>query len=180
MRLEETAVAGVRIVRSDPHVDERGTFAPVFSAEEFAAGGVAMAVRRTALSLNSSAGTLRGLHFQAPPHDEAKLVTCAAGALFDVAVDLRPRSPTFKRWFGVELRAGDGRSLYIPEGCAHGYLTLLDETLVSYALSAHFVPGAARGVRFDDPAFQIAWPFPPRLMSRRDAELPFLGPVVSA
>ena len=117
-------------------------------------------------------GTVRGMHFQMEPTPEAKLVRCTRGSMFDVALDLRPRSKTVGRWFGTELTAENGRMLYIPEGCAHGYQTLEDETEMYYMTSAFYTPAAARGVRFDDPAFNIEWPLPPTIVSEQDGNWP--------
>jgi dTDP-4-dehydrorhamnose 3,5-epimerase len=128
---------------------------------------------QTSVSHNAVAGTLRGLHFQAPPHEEDKLVTCVRGSLFDVLLDLRRDSPTFRSWFGVELSAGNGRSVFVPAGLAHGFQTLEDETTVLYNISAYYRPEAARGVRWDDPAFGIEWPpAETRVISERDRSFP--------
>ena len=117
-------------------------------------------------------GTVRGMHFQMEPTPEAKLVRCTRGSMFDVALDLRPRSKAFGRWFGTELTAENGRMLYIPEGCAHGYQTLEDQTEMYYMTSAFYTPAAARGVRFEDPAFNIEWPLPPTIVSEQDRNWP--------
>lgn len=128
---------------------------------------------QTSVSHNAVAGTLRGLHFQAPPHEEDKLVTCVRGSLFDVLLDLRRDSPTFRSWFGVELSAGNGRPVFVPAGLAHGFQTLRDETTVLYNISAYYRPEAARGVRWDDPAFGIEWPpAETRVISERDRSFP--------
>jgi dTDP-4-dehydrorhamnose 3,5-epimerase len=128
---------------------------------------------QTSVSHNAVARTLRGLHFQAPPHEEDKLVTCVRGSLFDVLLDLRRDSPTFRSWFGVELSAGNGRSVFVPAGLAHGFQTLEDETTVLYNISAYYRPEAARGVRWDDPAFGIEWPpAETRVISERDRSFP--------
>ena len=135
-------------------------------------------IAQSSVSTNARAGTLRGLHFQAAPHAEQKLVRCTKGAMFDVVVDLRPDSPTYARWYGAELSPENGRMLYVPEGCAHGFQTLEDDTHVGYDISVPFVPEAADGVRWNDPALGIDWPEPPtdgRIISPRDAALPFLS-----
>jgi len=165
----ETDIAGVRIVELEPLADERGFFARSFCAEEFARAGIEMAVVQTNVSRNSRRGTLRGLHYQAEPAPEPKLVRCTAGRVFDVAVDLRPASPSYCRWTGVELDAETGNALFVPAGCAHGFLTLSDHAEVTYLMGAAYVPELARGVRWNDPAFAIAWPFAPAVMSGRDA-----------
>lgn len=161
MRFTATPLSGAYVVEQAPNLDERGSFARVYSKEEFEDHGLACEFVQTSVSHNAVAGTLRGLHFQAPPHEEDKLVTCVRGSLFDVLLDLRRDSPTFRSWFGVELSAGNGRSVFVPAGLAHGFQTLRDETTVLYNISAYYRPEAARGVRWDDPAFGIEWP-PPR------------------
>jgi dTDP-4-dehydrorhamnose 3,5-epimerase len=179
VRLRETPVAGVYFAEPERIEDERGFFARTFSAAEFAARGLDTRVEQCSTSFNARRGTLRGLHFQAAPHGEAKLVRCTRGAIFDVAVDLRPDSPSYLRWVGAELSAGNGRALYIPEGCGHGFQTLVDDSEVHYQISTAYVPEAARGVRWDDPAFGIDWPPAPpggRTMSARDAGYPDFTP----
>ena len=146
------------LTRAEPHVDERGFFARTFSAEEFARLGLNPMVAQCSISFNERRGTLRGLHLQAPPHTEAKLVRCTQGRMFDVAVDLRTASSTYLRWTATELSAENRRSLYVPEGCAHGFLTLADATEVSYQISRGYVAEAGSGYRWDDPAFGIDWP----------------------
>lgn len=173
MRLTPTPIAGVVLVEPEPQADERGFFARSFCADTFAAHGLDPCVRQGSLSWNRRAGTLRGMHWQAEPHGEAKLVRCTRGALFDVALDLRPGSPTRLRWHGVELSADNRRALYLAPGIAHGFQTLADDTEVSYQISAPFVPAAARGARWDDPAFAIRWPdCAARTISARDAAWP--------
>jgi dTDP-4-dehydrorhamnose 3,5-epimerase len=175
----ETLVPGALIVDQERIEDERGFFARTFSCAEFAGRGLDARVDQCSTSLNPKAGTLRGLHYQAAPHGEAKLVRCTRGAIFDVAVDLRPNSPAYLRWFGVELNADDGRAFFIPEGCAHGFQTLVEASEVLYQISTAHVPDAGRGVRWDDPIFDIDWPPAPpggRTMSRRDAEYPDFSP----
>jgi dTDP-4-dehydrorhamnose 3,5-epimerase len=163
----------------EPIGDERGWFARTFDAEAFAAGGLEPAVAQSSVSHNERAGTLRGLHFQRDPHAEDKLVRCQRGAMFDVIVDLRPGSPTRGEWFGLELTPQNGRSLYVPKGFAHGFQTLVEDTEVHYQISTAYVPGAGDGVRWDDPAFGIAWPPAPpggRTISERDRAYPDFGP----
>jgi dTDP-4-dehydrorhamnose 3,5-epimerase len=175
MRFTETAVAGALVVEPDRIEDERGFFARTFSTDEFAARGLDSRVDQCSTSFNTRAGTLRGLHYQQAPHEEVKLVRCTRGAVYDVTVDLRADSPTYLRWAGVELSADNGRALFVPEGCAHGFQTLVDASEVLYQISTPWVPTAARGVRWDDPAFGIDWPPEPphgRTMSARDAEYP--------
>ncbi len=175
MRFVETAIAGVVVVELEEHEDERGSFARTWCRDEMAAAGLASELAQCSLSRNHRAGTLRGLHFQRAPHEEAKLVRCTRGAMFDVAVDLRPGSPTRGEWFGVRLDPESGRALYVPEGCAHGFQTLVDETELSYLISERYDADLARGVRWDDPSLAIAWPScERRVISERDRTLPLL------
>lgn len=176
MKFAETDLAGAFVVELEPIADERGWFARTFAAEEFEAHGLDPTIVHANASFNERAGTLRGLHFQAPPHEESKLIRCVSGAIYDVIVDLRPGSPTNRRWFATELRAGDGRMVYAPAGFAHGFQTLADATEVSYLMSHRYVPTHARGVRWDDPALAIDWPEGDRLISDRDRAHPLLEP----
>ncbi len=169
MKITATALAGVMVVEISPFADERGLFARTFCAQTFAAHGMASVFPQANTSFNPRARTLRGLHLQGAPHPEAKLVRATRGRVFDVAVDLRPGSPTWRAWIGVELDAERRNALYIPPGCAHGFLSLVDDSEVSYLMSAPFVAGLARTYRWNDPAFAIAWPTAPLLMSDRDA-----------
>ncbi len=169
MRFTDTEIPGVVVVEIERLEDERGFFARAFCAEEFAAQGLACAFVQANIAFNKRRGTLRGLHYQASPAPEPKLVRCTRGAVFDVAVDLRPDSPGYCRWSGHDLSAANRRALYIPEGCAHGLLTLEDETEVSYLMGAAYDPACARGVRWNDPAFAIEWPSAPLVISERDA-----------
>lgn len=177
MRFVETALPGVVVVELEERVDERGSFARTWCRDEMSAAGLASELAQCSISRNPRAGTLRGLHFQRHPREEAKLVRCTRGAIFDVAVDLRPRSPMRGNWVGVELDPVGGRALYIPEGCAHGFQTLVDETDVAYMISVPYVPEAAAGVRWDDPTLAIAWPDAiERTISDRDRALPAYEP----
>lgn len=170
MRLQETEIPGLLLVEGEQHRDERGWFMRIWDEAEQRIGPHP---KQWSLSYNLRAGTLRGLHYQEQPHAEAKLVRCVRGALYDVALDLRPESPTFKRWFAAELRAGEPNAVYIPEGLAHGFQTLEDDTEVLYAISTPHEPSAARGVRWDDPAFAIEWPeAEERVISDRDRTWP--------
>jgi dTDP-4-dehydrorhamnose 3,5-epimerase len=176
MKFSETTLAGVVVIDLEPHADERGFFARVWELEAFEAHGLTTALSQVNIAFNDRAGTLRGLHFQRPPYEDAKLVRCTRGVLFDVAVDLRPASPTYLRWFGVELSAANRRALYIAEGFAHGYQTLADDTEAMYLHSAPYVPACEGGARFDDPAFGIEWPHAdPRILSAKDRAWPLLG-----
>lgn len=168
MRFRAVDLAGVYVVEIEPHVDERGFFARIFAEEEFATRGLPTRFPHGNLSRNSRAGTLRGLHYNAAPAREAKLVRCTAGAIWDVVVDLRRDSPTRFRWFGLELTAERSDALFIPEGLAHGFVTLSDSSDVLYLMSRAYTPGAARGVRWDEPRFGIRWPSAPVVMSEQD------------
>lgn len=172
MRFVPTPIAGVVRVEAEPHADERGLFARLHCPEAFAAAGIAFEPAQTSLSRNPTSGTLRGMHFQAPPHAEAKLVRVTRGRVFDVAVDLRPDSPTYRQWTGAELSAENLVGLYIGEGMAHGFLTLEPDTDVVYQIAPAYRPGHDAGVRWNDPAFGIDWPAAPRLISERDASYP--------
>jgi len=172
MKFVETPVAGVWVVEPERFSDERGFFARTWDAEVFAARGLNAGLAQCSVSYNARRGTLRGMHYQAAPHEEAKLVRCTRGSVFDVALDLRPGSETFRRWFGVELSAESRLALYVPEGCAHGFLTLSDDSEVAYQISAFWAPDAGRGVRFDDPAFAIEWPAQVVVANERDRTYP--------
>jgi dTDP-4-dehydrorhamnose 3,5-epimerase len=171
MNVRPTALAGVALVELEPSLDERGYLARTFDAEVFAAHGLDARVAQCSTSLNRRAGTLRGMHYQAAPHGEGKLIRCTRGAIFDVVVDLRVASPTHRQWLSFELRAGGLFSLFIAEGCAHGFQTLEDDSEVLYQMTTPFTPEAYAGVRWDDPAFAIQWPEAPageRVISERD------------
>lgn len=169
----ETALLGAYLIEPEPIRDERGFFARTYDADEFAERNLRTAFSQCSISYNRRAGTLRGMHFQEVPHQEAKLVRCTAGAIFDVIIDLRPESPMFTRWVGAELTAENRRALYVPEGFAHGFQTLLDQTEVFYQISVPYHPTSARGVRWDDPAFGIEWPpAGERTISERDRNHP--------
>lgn len=172
MRLEATAIGGVMRVRPEPRSDDRGLFARLQCPEEFAAGGVDFQPAQTSLSRNPRQGTLRGMHYQPAPHAETKLVRVTRGRIFDVALDLRPGSPTFRQWTAAELSAENLEGLLIPEGVAHGFITLEPDTDVLYQIAPAYRPGHEAGVRWDDPAFAIAWPARPTLISDRDASYP--------
>ncbi len=153
-------------------VDERGAFARRFCADEFRALGLETDLVQRSISFNARAGTLRGMHFQMPPHLEAKTVRCTRGAIFDVLVDLRKRSPTYGQWHGEELTADNRLTLYIPRGFAHGFQSLVDDTEVDYEIAPAYVPGAAAGFRFDAPPLGISWPITDMIISERDKTLP--------
>jgi dTDP-4-dehydrorhamnose 3,5-epimerase len=172
VRFQQTAIPGVLVVEPEPSHDNRGTFVRVYCPEEFAAAGIAFASAQINLSTNPARHTLRGMHLQRPPQTEAKLVRVVRGAAFDVALDLRPQSPTRLKWVGFELSAANMRALFLPEGVAHGFLTLEPDTDVLYQMSNCYRPGFDANVRWDDPAFAIAWPHPPAVISSRDAAYP--------
>jgi dTDP-4-dehydrorhamnose 3,5-epimerase len=172
MRFTATDIAGVMIVEAEPHTDDRGGFARLHCPAEFAAAGIPFTPAQTSLSTNPAAGTLRGLHFQKAPFAETKLVRCVRGRVFDVAVDLRADSPTHRRWTATELSAVNRRALFIPEGIAHGFLTLEPDCDVLYQIAPAHTRGHGAGVRWNDPAFGVAWPMTPRLMSPTDAGFP--------
>jgi dTDP-4-dehydrorhamnose 3,5-epimerase len=171
MIFRETPIAGAVLIELEPLADERGSFARTFSVDEFAAQGLAADVVQCNTSTNARAGTLRGLHYQTAPFEEAKLVRCVRGSLFDVVVDLRADSPSYCAWYGVELSASNGRMLFVAAGLAHGFQTLEDDTEVLYQMSARYSAEHARGVRWDDPAFGIEWPHAEaRTISDRDRD----------
>ena len=176
MIFSETPLAGVVVIDLEPVTDERGAFARTFAREEFEAHGLNPDVVHCNLSFNARAGTLRGMHYQAAPRGECKLVRCTRGAIHDVVVDLRPDSPTRRQWLSVELTADNRRMVYVPEGLAHGFQTLADASEVFYQMSEAYSPSHARGVRWDDPAFAIRWPDAERIISERDRGFPDFEP----
>ena len=174
MIFQETELPGAFVIDPERITDGRGFFARTWCRDEFAAHGLSSALVQGNTSFNTRRGTLRGMHFQVAPHPEIKLVRCTRGGIFDVIVDLRPDSPTYRRWVGVELSPSNGRMLYIPEGFAHGFQTLADETEVAYQMSEFFHPESARGVRWDDPRLAITWPLAPVNLSEKDQRYPLL------
>lgn len=174
MRFTQTPLTGVWVIELDLLGDERGWFARTFDAEEFAARGLNPTVAQCNASFNAKRDTLRGMHYQADPHGESKLVRCVRGAIFDVALDLRADSPTYRGWHGVELSAENRLAFYIPAGIAHGFQTLDEDCEVLYQMGTLYMPESARGVRWDDPAFAIEWPEPrgKRVIAERDATYP--------
>ena len=169
MQFVETSLPGVFEIRIEPHCDQRGFFARTWCEQEFAAHGLNPRLVQCNVSFNSRKGTLRGMHFQIAPHAEAKVVRCTRGSVYDVILDLRPESPMRKQWVGIRLTAQNRTMAYIPEGCAHGFITLEDDTEVFYQMSEFYEPESARGVRWDDPAFGIVWPAKVEVISQRDA-----------
>jgi len=172
MIFSETKLKGAFTIDIERVEDERGFFARTWCQREFEAHGLCAQLVQCNISFNKHKGTLRGMHYQAAPFAEVKLVRCTSGAIYDVIIDLRPDSPTFKRWVAAELTADNRRMLFIPEGFAHGFQTLTDGSEVFYQMSQFYAPEYARGVRWDDPAFEISWPAEKRTISQRDRCLP--------
>lgn len=176
MKFTETVLPGAFVIDIEVIQDERGFFARRWSRPEFEEYGLNANIAQCSVSFNQKRGTLRGLHYQTKPHEEAKLVWCISGAIHDVILDLRPISSTYKKWIAVDLTAANRKMLYVPEGFAHGYQTLEDDTEVSYQISESYQPEYAKGVRWNDPVFEIDWPLPDRIMSERDKNFPDFTP----
>lgn len=172
MKFSPGRIVGSYVIELEKRGDDRGYFARTWCEREFAELGLNTRIAQVNVGVSTRAGTLRGMHYQVAPHAEVKVVRCSRGAIYDVALDLRPDSPTFRQWHGCELSADSGRMLYIPEGCAHGYLTLTDDAEMLYFTSQFYAAGSARGVRHDDPAFGIEWPAPAQVVSQADATWP--------
>ena len=172
MRFIDTPIAGAWLVAPEPRDDDRGFFARLWSREEFASKGLRADFIQCNNSFSRLKGTLRGLHYQLPPHGEAKLVRCIRGRVFDVMVDMRPGSATERKWFGAEITAENRSLVYVPEGCAHGYLALDDDCEVIYMATAPYVADAERGVRWNDPGIGITWPVEPTILSTKDRQWP--------
>ena len=172
MEFLKTKLPGVFEILIEKKPDERGFFARTWCQQEFVSQGLAGKLVQCSLSFNKRKGTLRGIHYQVTPHEETKLVRCTRGAIYDVVLDLRPKSPTFKDWVAVELTEEKRNMMYVPHGCAHGFLTLEDRSEVSYQMSEFQYSESARGVRWDDPAFQIKWPAKIEVISDRDRNYP--------
>ena len=172
MKFYPTALSGAYLIEPDPVQDERGFFARTFCTKEFRESGLSPNLEQCNVSFNTKKGTLRGMHYQSEPHGEIKLVRCTMGSIYDVIIDLRPHSPTFKQWIAIELSAKNRKMLYIPEGFAHGFQTLEDNAEVFYQMSTFYVPSAARGVRWNDPTFAIDWPHDERIISQKDQQYP--------
>jgi dTDP-4-dehydrorhamnose 3,5-epimerase len=170
----ETGIAGAWVIEPDFHEDDRGHFFRAWCLQEFADQGIHFVPVQANMGFSLRKGTTRGMHFQVEPAIEAKLVRCTRGSMFDVALDLRTDSPTYGRWFGAELTAENGKMLYVPEQCAHGYQTLEDYTEMHYMASQVYTPGTARGARFDDPVFGIQWPLAPTAVSVQDRNWPLV------
>ena len=172
MQFQPTNIAGLLIVGLTRYADERGSFARLFCRDIFAAHGLAHSFVQASLSVTTRAGTLRGMHFQRAPHEEVKLVRCVRGAIYDVVADIRRDSPTYLRWQGFELSPESDVTLYIPKGCAHGFLTLANDSEVLYEMSTPHAPSFADGVRYDDPALGIVWPRPVTRVAEKDLAWP--------
>jgi dTDP-4-dehydrorhamnose 3,5-epimerase len=170
MRFEKQAIDGVYLIELETHRDERGFFARSFCEDEFAAQGLVNRFAQSSVSFNERRGTVRGMHFTAAPHSETKVVRCTAGAIHDVIVDLRPASPTYLQAISVELSAHNRLALYIPTDFAHGFQALMDETEILYMIDRAFVPSAARGIRWNDPAIHVEWPEPITVISQKDLQ----------
>lgn len=177
MLFTETKLKGAFIIDLELKSDDRGFFARTFCAKEFEAHGLKPAVSQCNMSFNHKAGTLRGMHYQVAPACETKLVRCTRGAVYDVIIDLRPDSPTYRQHIGVELSADNRRALYVPEMFAHGYQTLTDDAEVVYQVTEFYTPGYERGARYNDPAFGIEWPMPVAVISDKDANWPLVEAV---
>ena len=176
MKFVETQLPGAFVIEPELASDARGFFARTFCAHEFVAQGLNPSISQCSVSFNERRGTLRGMHYQSAPFEEAKLVRCIAGAIHDVILDLRPSSPSFRRWIAVELSPANRRMVYIPEGMAHGFQTLEDASEVFYQISKPYAPEHARGVRWDDPAFAMRWPLRDPILFDRDRSYPDFAP----
>ncbi|MEQ1849578.1 MAG: dTDP-4-dehydrorhamnose 3,5-epimerase [Candidatus Peribacteraceae bacterium] len=172
MKIKETSLPGVYTVDIDRHTDVRGFFARTWDRESAEKLGLIQQFDYTCISGNAKKGTLRGMHYQIDAHGETKLVRCTKGSMFDVVIDLRPNSPTFKKWIGADLSAENHSALYIPTGCAHGFITMQDDTEVLYQIHGNYNADASKGVRWNDPAFGIEWPMQPTILSERDTAYP--------
>jgi dTDP-4-dehydrorhamnose 3,5-epimerase len=172
MIFTETELSGAFLIEPERRQDDRGFFARTWCQQEFEAHGLGTQWVQCNLSFNKQKGVLRGMHYQIAPYAETKLIRCTMGTIYDVIIDLRPESPTFRQWLAVELTADDRRMLFIPAGFAHGFQTLADETEVFYQMSQFYAPEYARGVRWDDPAFKVSWPAEQRIISERDRGFP--------
>ena len=167
-----TPVEGAFLIQPERREDERGFFARTYCVRELAEHGLDPQVVQRSVSYNTKRGTLRGMHYQVAPHEETKLVSCSRGEIYDVIIDLRPASSSFRRWTAATLTADNGHLLYIPRGCAHGFITLTDDAVVDYQISDFHHPESARGLRYDDPAFGVKWPFAPIVIAARDRTWP--------
>ncbi|MBM3512548.1 MAG: dTDP-4-keto-6-deoxy-D-glucose epimerase [Alphaproteobacteria bacterium] len=176
MKFAELSVSGAWLIEAEPFVDSRGLFRRHFCRDEYARHGLDPTIAQGNVSENPKRGTLRGIHFQRPPWTESKTLSCMSGAIYDVVVDLRPTSPTYLKWVGLELTAAARTSLYVPAGCGNAWLTLQDNTSVHYYMASSFEPGREGGIRFDDPTFSFSWPFEPAVISDKDLGYPQFDP----
>jgi dTDP-4-dehydrorhamnose 3,5-epimerase len=176
MIVKDTDIAGIRIIDIEPREDERGFFARSFCTEEFAKHSLEHTIVQCNISYNIRKGTIRGMHYQLPPHEEVKMVRCTQGAIFDVAIDLRKQSATYLQWRGFELKAHECRMLYIPKGFAHGYQTLMDNTTVLYMVTEAYHPESERAIRWNDPSVKISWPIADPILSPKDRHHPDFRP----
>jgi dTDP-4-dehydrorhamnose 3,5-epimerase len=174
MRFMKTDIAGIWVIDPEPFEDDRGRFMRAWCAREFTEHGLDLLPIQANMGFSERKGTVRGMHYQVEPALEAKLVRCTRGAIYDVAIDLRPKSTTYGKWYGVQLTAANGRMLYVPEHCAHGYQTLEERTEIYYMASAFYEPSAVRGVRFNDPVFNIQWPLAATAVSEQDRNWPLV------
>jgi dTDP-4-dehydrorhamnose 3,5-epimerase len=177
MRFLETKLDGAWLIEPEPIRDSRGYFARTFCTRDFEERGLESRFVQHSRSFSATKGTLRGLHFQTAPHEEVKLVSCVSGAVFDVIVDMRPESPSYRQWQGFELSADNKRQLYVPAGFAHGFQTLTDDAELNYLISAFYEPAASTGISYDDPALGVTWPLPVSVISDRDRSW---GPLLAA
>ena len=176
MIVRETTLKGAFVIEMEKFEDKRGFFARAWSRKEVEANGLISRVAETNISFSKRRGTLRGMHYQVAPYEQVKLVRCTAGAIYDVIIDMRLGSPTYRNWTGVELTAENYRMLYVPEHFAHGFQTLEDDTEVTYQVSQFYSPESERGVRYDDPVFQVEWPRPVEVISEKDIAWPYCSP----
>ena len=176
MIFRETTLKGAFVIEMEKFEDKRGFFARAWCQKEVEANGLVSRVVQTNISFNKKRGTLRGMHYQVAPYEQIKLVRCTRGVIYDVIIDLRPDSPTFRKWTGVELTAENYTMLYVPENFAHGFQTLEDNTEVTYQVSQFYSPESERGVRYDDPVFQVEWPLPVEVISEKDIAWPYCSP----
>ena len=176
MIFRETTLKGAFVIEMEKFEDQRGFFARAWSRKEVEANGLISRVAEINISFSKRRGTLRGMHYQVAPYEQVKLVRCTAGAIYDVIIDMRLDSPTYRKWTGVELTAENYRMLYVPEQFAHGFQTLEDDTEVTYQVSQFYSPESERGVRYDDPVFQVEWPRPVEVISEKDIAWPYCSP----
>lgn len=176
MIFDDTEIPGVKLIRHTPFSDDRGVFRRAFCADEFAQAGIVNAVAQSNISENFRAGTLRGFHYQEAPHGEGKTLTCVAGSVHDIVVDLRADSPTYLKWQSFTLSSDNREAVHVPPGCANAFLTIEDNTTVVYFSSHPYTPAAERGIRFDDPLFEFDWPMTPELVSDKDRSHPDFQP----